>query len=174
VGATTFGVDEVSAEGAFVTVALTPPDAADDAHWFQATSWQGGGLVLADMVELEPGTWRSEEPVPVEGLWKTLVRLHRGGNEMMAVPIWFPDDPEIGEPEIPAVDRTIDFASESQYLLRETEEGDLPWLSPVVHGYLALTLLGWFAAFAVGVRRIGGAGAPLDEDLPTGRAPQRA
>ena len=160
VGTTTFGVDEIEAEGAIVTVTLTPADAADDAHWFQATSWQGGGLVLEDMVEIEPGVWRSEGPVPVEGLWKTLVRLHRNGSELMAAPIWFPDDPEIGEPEIPAVDRTIAMGAETQYLLRETEEGDLPWLTPVVHGYLALTVLGWLLAFVVGVRRIGGAGTP--------------
>ncbi|MFP5323018.1 MAG: hypothetical protein ACLGIC_14400 [Acidimicrobiia bacterium] len=174
VGTTTFGVDEVEAEGAVVTVALTPPDAADGAHWFQATSWQGGGLVLEDMVEVEPGVWRSEGPVPVEGLWKTLVRLHRSGDELMAVPIWFPDDPEIGEPEIPAVDRSIAFGAESQYLLRETEEGDAPWLPPVVHGYLALTALGWFAAFALAVHRIGGAAAPAAAPAPRERDPQRA
>lgn len=146
---------EFEEEGAIVTVTLDPPDAADAAHWFQATSWQGGGLVLADMEEQSPGVWRSAAPVPVEGFWKTLVRLHRSGDELMAVPVWFPDDPTIDEPEIPAVDRTIAFGPESQYLLRETFEGN-SWLSPVVHGYLALTLLGWFVAFAVGVRRIGG------------------
>jgi hypothetical protein len=151
VGTTTFGADEVEAEGAIVTVELTPADAADDAHWFQATSWQGGGLVLAEMEEVSEGVWRSAEPVPIDGLWKTLVRLHRGGNELMAVPIWFPADPEIDEPEIPAEDRSMAFAAESQYLLRETEEGDMPWLSPVVHGYLALTGLVWFAAFAFAV-----------------------
>ena len=174
VGTTTFGVEEVEAEGAIVTVALTPADAADDAHWFQATSWQGGGLVLEDMVEIEPGLWRSAGPVPVEGLWKSLVRLHRNGSELMAVPVWFPDDPEIGEPEIPAVDRSIDFASETQYLLRETEEGDMPWLSPVVHAYLALTVLGWLVAFAVGVRRIGGAGVLAEEDPPVDLGPEEA
>lgn len=144
---------EFDEAGAIVEVELTPADAADDAHWFQATSWQGGGLVLADMVEIEPGLWRSETPVPTEGLWKSLLRLHRAGNEMMAVPIWFPDDPEIDEPEIPAVDRTTEFASESQFLLRETEEGG-DWLSPVVHGYLGLVVAAWLAAFTVGVRRI--------------------
>ena len=174
VGTTTFGVEEVEAEGAIVTVELTPADAADDAHWFQATSWQGGGLVLEDMVEVERGVWRSGGPVPVEGLWKSLVRLHRNGNQLMAAPVWFPDDPEIGEPEIPAVDRTIAFASEKQYLLRETEEGDLPWLSPIVHGYLALTVLAWLAAFVVGVRRIGGAGTPAEEAPPIDVGPTGA
>ena len=174
IGTTTFGIDEVEAEGAIVTVALTPADAADDAHWFQATSWQGGGLVLEDMVEVEPGIWRSEGPVPVEGLWKSLVRLHRSGNELMAVPIWFPADPEIGEPEIPAVDGTAAFASEAQYLLRETEVGDSAWLSPVVHGYLALTVLGWLLAFVVGVRRIGGAGELADPAPTTSSGPEAA
>ena len=163
--------DEFDEEGAIVTATLDPPDAADDAHWFQATSWQGGGLVLADMQEIEPGVWRAEAPIPVEGLWKSLLRLHRDGNEMMAVPIWFPDDPSIGEPEIPAVDRTAEFASESQFLLRETEEGN-GWLSPIVHGYLALVLLGWFVAFAIGVRRIGGASSVAAEPAPDDRAPQ--
>ncbi len=175
VGTTAFGADGVEAAGAVVTVELTPADAADDAHWFQATSWQGGGLVTVDMVEVSPGTWRSEGPVPVEGLWKTLVRLHRGGNELMAVPIWFPADPEIDEAEIPAVDRTAAFASETDYLLRETFEGDATWLSPVVHGYLALVLLGWFAAFVLGVARIEGDGrAVAVEDPSPGRTPQPA
>ena len=154
--------DEFEEEGAIITARLTPADAADDAHWFQATSWQGGGLVLAEMVEIEPGVWRSQEPVPVEGLWKSLLRLHRNSTEMMAVPLWFPEDPEIDEPEIAAEDRTEPFASESQYLLRETEDsGGI--LSPVVHGYLALMLVGWLAAFVVGVRRIGGSAQPAVE-----------
>jgi len=173
VGVTAFGADEVPAEGAVVTVELSPADAAEDAHWFQASSWQGGGLVLADMEEVEPGVYRSDAPVPIEGLWKTIVRLHRGGNELMAVSIWFPEDVAIDEPEIPAVDRSIDFAAETQYLLRETEEGDTPWLPPIVHGYLALTALAWFVAFAVGVRRIGGAGVPAVVE-PRDRSPQPA
>jgi len=174
VGTSTFGVDEVEAEGAIVTLELDPPDAADDAHWFQASAWQGGGLVLRAMDQVSPGVWRSEGPVPVDGLWKTLVRLHRGGDQLMAVPVWFPADPEIDEPEIPAEDRAVEFAAESQYLLRETFEGDQTWLPPVVHGYLALAALGWFAAFAVGVRRIGAAAGARAASEPRDRSPQPA
>ncbi len=164
---------EFAEAGAFVTVELTPADAADDAHWFQASSWQGGGLVLADMLEIEPGVWRSETPVPIDGFWKTLVRLHRDGTEMMAVPIWFPADPEIGEAEIPAVDRIAPFASETEYLLRETEASSGP-LPALVHGYLALTVLAWLAAFVVGVRRIGDDGVPVPANGPRDRTPQPA
>ena len=170
--------EEFEEEGAIITVALTPPDAADDAHWFQVSSWQGGGLVLADMEQIDEGVWRSASPVPVEGLWKTLLRLHRNSTEMMAVPLWLPADPEIDEPEIPAEDKTEPFASESQFLLRETTESEGP-LSPLVHGYLALTLLGWFAAFVIGVRKIGGSPLPSEgpevtDPTPSERTPQPA
>ena len=30
-------------------VKLTPPDAAEDAEWFVATSWQGKGSIVADL-----------------------------------------------------------------------------------------------------------------------------
>lgn len=164
---------EFDEEGAFVTVELSPPDAAADAHWFQASAWQGGGLVLADMVEIEPGVYRSETPVPVSGFWKTLVRLHRNGSEMMAVPIWFPADPEIDEPEIPAVDRTAPFEAETAYLLRETEASSGP-LPVLVHGYLALTVLAWLVSFVIGVRRIGDDGSVVAIDGPIDRTPQPA
>ena len=81
--------------------------------------------------------------MPVDGLWKSLLRLHRGA-EMMAVPIYLPADPEIDEPEIPAVDKVAPFESERDYLLRETHDGNA-WLSPLVH----LLLVG-------GVRELGG------------------
>jgi len=152
---------------AHVTATLSPADAAEDAFWFQATSWQGGGLVLAEMERSgSAGTYRSEQPVPVDGLWKTLLRLHRGA-EMMAVPIYLPADAEIGEPEIPAVDRRVAFSSEREFLLRETHEGS-GWMAPAVHLLLLAVVAGWAASFVVAVRRLtvevrpgrrGGAGA---------------
>jgi hypothetical protein len=163
--------EEFEEEGAVITATLSPPDAADEAHWFQVSAWQGSGLVLADMEEVEPGVWRAEAPIPVEGLWKSLLRLHRNGTEMMAVPLWLPADPEIDEPEIPAEDKTEAFAGESQFLLRETEESEGP-LSPMVHGYLALTLAAWFVAFVIGVRRIGGSAVAVEGVTPDDRAPQ--
>ena len=136
---------------AHVTATVSPVSAADDAYWFQLSAWQGGGLVLSDMAPTgEPGVWRSEDPVPVDGHWKTLLRLHTFG-EMSAIPIWLPADPTIDEPEIPAVDREGPFESEREYLLRETVEGSA-WLSPVVHAGLVLVCAAWAFAFAVAVR----------------------
>lgn len=140
-------------EQAFVEVELDPPGAADEARWFQATSWQGGGLVLADMEEVSRGRYRSKEPVPVGGRWKTLVRLHRGG-ELMTVPVFLPADPEIGEPEISAVDRTQAFESETDYLLRETRPND-QLVAYLVYALLAIVAVVWIAAFALASARIG-------------------
>jgi hypothetical protein len=150
-----------------VEVTLTPADAAADAYWFQAVAWQGGGLVVADMEPTgEPGTYRSAEPVPITGHWKSLVRLHRGG-ELMAVPVWFPADPTIGEEEIPAEDRAVDFAAERRYLMREASAETGGALSPIVHGLLAGAVALWAAAFAVAVRGLWSAAAGgRDRDEP--------
>jgi hypothetical protein len=103
----------------------------------------------------EPGTWRSDEPLPVDGHWKTLLRLHRG-SEMMAVPVWFPADPTIGEEAIRAEDRTADFSSERRYLLREAADETGGLLSPVIHGLLLAAATLWVAAFAAAVRALQG------------------
>jgi hypothetical protein len=150
-------LEQAEAGSAFVIATVSPADAADDAYWFQATSWQGGGLVLAEMEPTgEPGEYRSDKPVPVDGLWKSLLRLHRGA-EMMALPIYLPADPEIDEPAFPAVDRTASFASEKRYLLRETHEGN-GWLSPVIHLTLVAVCSLWAVAFVLAVRSLSGRG----------------
>jgi hypothetical protein len=149
---------EPAGDGAvYVKAALSPLDAAADAYWFQASAWQGGGLELAEMEPTGiPGEYRSAAPVPVDGHWKTLLRLHRGA-EMMALPVYLPADPSIDEPEIPAVDRTAQFQSEREFLLRETHTGN-GWLSPVIH--LTLLAVGalWALAFTIAVRHL----APRD------------
>jgi hypothetical protein len=141
-----------------VTVRLDPPDAAENARWFQASAWQGGNLVLSEMREIAPGTYRTEKPVPVNGNYKTLLRLHRG-SEMMAVPVRLPADPEIGKGEVPAVDRRAPFVNERRYLLRETH-GGAAWFAIVVDTFLALVAIAWITAFAVVSQRI----RPSSED----------
>ena len=63
------------------SVALDPPDAAENAYWFQTTSWQGGEGTRSRVASLErvsEGTYEITEPIPVEGTWKTTLRLHDG------------------------------------------------------------------------------------------------
>lgn len=145
-----------------VTVTLDPPDAADDARWFQASAWQGGSLVLSEMHEIEPGTYRTQKPVPVTGRFKTLLRLHRG-SEMMAVPVRLPADPEIGKGEIPAEDRQVQFVNERRYLLRETH-GGAAWFAVLVYILLAFVAIAWVTAFVVVSQRVRRPSA--DDDAP--------
>lgn len=145
-------IEPLGDEQVRVTATVTPADAADGARWFQVSSWQGGSLFLSDMEEVSPGGWVSEDPVPVGGNHKSILRLHRG-HQMMAVPVFLPADPEIGAVEIPAEDRDMAFASEADYLLRETEDNDA-WLAVAVHGLLAAMALLWLAGFGIVTARI--------------------
>ena len=70
---------------------------------------------------------------------------------MMAIPVYLPADPGIGEAEIPAVDRVARFESERRYLLRETRAGD-GWFSPAVHAFFLAMCAAWILAFSVALR----------------------
>jgi len=144
-------------------VDLTPADAGADARWFQTMSWQGGGLAIAEMAEVGPGQYLSDKAIPVTGRGKALVRLHRGG-EMMAAPVYFPADPEIGEPEIPAEARTVPMTGERELLLRETTDGG-GLIAPVVYGLFVAVLVGWAAAFVLAARRLSAPRDPVRADV---------
>jgi hypothetical protein len=140
-------------DNANLTVTLTPADAAKDARWFQAIAWQGGGFLSSEMIPTgEPGTYRTEEPVPVVRDWKTLIRLHTGAS-MVAVPVWLPADPEIGAKEISAVDKTAPFQPETRFLLREQKPGP-SWFALVIYLVLAGIATAWVVALVAAGRSI--------------------
>ena len=132
---------------AWVDLTLRPADAVDNAHWFQAMSWQGGTLAAYDFDRVGPGHYRSKGPVPIGGNAKALVRLHRGA-EMSAVPIRFPADPEIGAEAIPAVDRTAKFERDSRLLMREAKPGE-PTTARIIFSFLAAIVLVWLVTLAL-------------------------
>ncbi|MBA2607367.1 MAG: hypothetical protein H0U92_00325 [Actinobacteria bacterium] len=150
-----------------VEVQLTPPDAAKDARWFQVTAWQGGGLELANMKELSAGRYVTEKRVPVSGRWKSLLRLHRGG-ELMTVPVFLPADTEINKGEISAVDRTMKFRPETSYLLREQHSGNNT-LKNGVYGLLLGVMALWIASFSLAVAKI----SPKGPRVPPTASPLR-
>lgn len=119
------------------TLTLHPPDAAAAAEWFELTSWQGGGLVVAPLREIASGRYRTTEPVPVDGNWKSMVRLH-AGRSLTALPIFLPRDPAIPVGEVPAPPRfSRAFVDEHKLLQREQTGG-----SPVVVALAYATVLG--------------------------------
>ena len=129
---------ERQGDQALVDVRLRPADAADDAIALSVNAWQGGGTRQADLRQVGPGHYRTDEPIPVTGSWKSMVSLLRG-DQVMAAPIYLPADPEIGAPEIPAVPvRDVAFVRNTTLLLREQHPGPA-W--PAVLAYSGLALL---------------------------------
>ncbi|MET7279611.1 hypothetical protein ABZS29_15350 [Kribbella sp. NPDC005582] len=114
---------------AYVTVKLDPATAADDARWFEALAWQGGGMVLQPMKKIADGTYRSEGVVPMYGKWKSMVRLHSGARNLTALWIYAPEDAAIQKPAIQVSDgQTVAFINEQETLRRE-ERTDVPrWM----------------------------------------------
>ncbi|TDD86727.1 hypothetical protein E1298_17145 [Actinomadura rubrisoli] len=133
-------------------VAFSPADAADDPAWVTITGWQGEGLHVEHLVKERDGVYRTREPMPLHGEWKTLIRLH-DGRTLAGVPIYLPDDPAIGAKELPATPRfTRDVQSERTILQRELKSDVPGWLwlacsSVVLFCTLALVIsLGWGVA----------------------------
>ena len=137
-----------------VEVVLDPPDAARNANAFAVSSWQGGSeIVQADLTPAGPGRYLSSRPVPVTGSWKTMVSLQRG-DEVMAVPLYLPADPEIGAPAVPALpERTERLVRNTTVLLREVRPGPAGAAVAAYSGLAALVAI-WVALIVVAARRV--------------------
>ncbi len=129
-------------------VRLTPADAADDAAWFTATSWQGGGLVVERLRKTGPGTWETTAPVPVHDDWKTTLRLQRG-SDVLGLPVYLPEDTAIPAPGVSA-DATFDgtFLLDKKLLQREQKAGVPAGLTTTA--YLAIGALALLALVCLG------------------------
>jgi hypothetical protein len=106
-------------------VRINPPNLiSEDPNWVSVLGWQGGlanerGIFIDHLQKLGRGHYRSTQPMPVYGKWKTLLRLH-DGRILTAVPIFLAGDPGIGAPEVPAqANMTRPFVAEITILQRE-------------------------------------------------------
>lgn len=136
-----------------VTLNVDPPDAAEDAEWLTVTAWQGGGLVVEPLRRIGAGRYRSEDPVPVDGSWKAMVRLHRG-DSLTALPIFLPADEAIPAPEVPAhASFTRPFVDETQILQRE-QTGGSPLLVVAAYSTVVAIALSLLALLAWGLHRL--------------------
>jgi hypothetical protein len=136
-----------------VQVKLDPPDAADGADWFETTAWQGkaGHSPVAPLEEVSPGVWRSTEPVPVHGDWKTTVRLHKGF-AIQGLAIYFPEDEAIPVGAVPAEPRfTREFQRDKTLLQREQKAGVSPALTVVAYVIVLLIFLGLYGSMGWGL-----------------------
>jgi hypothetical protein len=159
------------------TVRLDPPTAADDAGWFNVTSWQGGEpFVLDELEQVGPGTYRTSEPIPVSGSWKTMLRLHRD-DSIVSAPIFLAADPGIpvGEVSAPASFERP-FVADKEVLQREQKEDVPTALPPVAYGVVgaiaaALVLIMGWALARLGASVTGETPPPRER---RGRAPRAA
>jgi hypothetical protein len=137
------------------TVRLQPADAADGARWLTMTSWQGKQpSVVQRLDETGPGEFRTSEPVPVDGSWKTILRLHRD-DEVLGLPVYLPEDPAIPAKEVPAT-ATIDraFVLDKKNLQREQKQGVAGVLTTGAFIAVALLALALLAVLFWGLRRV--------------------
>ena len=136
-----------------VEVKLDPADAADDNYWFVTTAWQGKDdhSPVAPMEEVSPGTWRSTEPLPVHGDWKSTLRLHKGF-AIQGLAVYFPEDKAIPVKAVPAEPRfTREFQRDKKLLQREQKSGVSPILSVGAYLIVLLIFLGLYGSMGWGL-----------------------
>jgi hypothetical protein len=121
-------------------VTLDPRTAAGDPRWVSVTAWQGGGLVVNRLKKLSEGVYETTKPIPVNGDWKALLRIHKN-DAILGAPIYLPNDPAIPAKEVPAkADMTRPLVADHKILQRESKSasGILPLLAYL--GVLAIAL----------------------------------
>jgi hypothetical protein len=136
------------------TVRVNPPDAAKDALWFDATSWQGGGSVVSKLKPIGAGLYRTEKPVPVYDNWKTTIRLQKD-DHVLGAALFFPADPAIPAPAVPAKARfTRPFMQDKKLLQREQKPGTSGVLTAGAYTIVLAVGLLMFGLLAWGLVRI--------------------
>lgn len=129
-------------------------DLPEDPKWLTATAWQGGGLVVNRLERVGPGEYRTTEPIPLDGEWKTMIRLH-DGRTLSALPIYLPADPAIPLEGIPVrAELTREFGPEQQLLQRERKQDVAGWLWGTGYALVLAIALAFLVALAWGVHRV--------------------
>jgi hypothetical protein len=166
-----------------VDVRITPPDLISaNPEWVSILSWQGGlandrGIVIDKLQRVGPGQYRSTEPIPVWGKWKSVLRV-QDGKTMAGVPIFLAADPGINKPaEGVAAGRTAaketfgarHFEPEVNILQRERNFNHPSWLWTVGCLIVLACSLILIAGLTWGAGRINDSENPIDaeaEDRP--------
>jgi hypothetical protein len=136
---------------AMANVRVQPPWVAENADWLTLTAGQGdaGPMVLDPLRRIGPGTYRTTEPFPVHGRWKSVIRLARG-DVLAGVPVHAPADEAIPLPAIPAPARfERPFVPDRENFQRERQLHVPAWMWPAAisavgaAGLAFLLLAGW-------------------------------
>ena len=144
---------DVSEDGstAETVIRFNRPPTDGELTWVAVTAWQGGssGLHIDHLERVDPVTYRTTEPMPVDGTWKTLVRVH-DGRMLAAAPLYMPEDSALGEPEVPAVAGKPRTVGDEKLILQRELKDDVPGWLWLVAGMVVLACslilvaaLGW-------------------------------
>jgi hypothetical protein len=144
-----------------VTARFSPAGAAEEANWLQAIAWQGKTrLALEPLERGGEGVYRTAEPVPTGGSWKTLVRLHRD-DSLLSVPVYLPEDPAIPAKGVP-LERNVTRALvyDHELLQRERKKGVSGALPAVAYGIVGLIVLLFIGVLGWALTRLARGFAP--------------
>jgi hypothetical protein len=135
-------------------VRVEPRAAAEHAKWLSVTAWQGGGLHVDRLERSGPASFRTTEPMPLSGEWKTILRLHTG-TAVLGVPIRLPADEAIPAAEVAPSAEARPFVRDTEILQRERKDDVAGWLWAAAGAVVALLYLAFLGALAWGVGRVG-------------------
>jgi hypothetical protein len=147
-------------------------------EWVTILSWQGRmennrGLQIDRLDKVGPGHYRSTQPIPVWGSWKTLLRV-QDGYTLTAVPIYEPADDAIPAPEVPALSSiNRPFVLEVTILQRERDQNAPPWLFTAGSIVVLILTLMVIASLTWGAGRLNNAVTepePAEEKQPIPKA----
>ncbi len=157
------------------TIRFSDPGQVRDADWLSTISWQGKEKLRVEPLErVSDGVYRSAEPLPVDGTWKTAIRLQRG-DVLASAPVYMPEDTAIPAKEVPASPAfTRPLIKDRDVLQREVKK-DVPGYLWSLAGFvvLAITLIELFV-IGWGLSRLarrGSEGSPAPEPEAARRAP---
>jgi hypothetical protein len=141
------------------TIRIEPRDAVKDPEFMSVTAWQGGGSVVDPLEQVGPGVYRTTEPIPVYGGWKSTVRIQQS-DALIAMPLFMPKDEAIPADEVPAkASFTRAFQPDIDVLQRERKQdvsGALTLVAYLTVLAIALSLMAMFAWSLVRIDRGGG------------------
>jgi hypothetical protein len=130
------------------TIRIEPPGSVDDPEFMSVTAWQGGGSVVDPLERVGPDTYRTTEPIPVHGGWKSTLRVHQG-DTLVAMPLFLPEDQAIPAKQVPAEPSfTREFRRDIEVLQRERKQdvsGPLTLIAYLTVLALALAIIALLA-----------------------------
>jgi hypothetical protein len=115
-------IDSGSERTVAATIRLDPRDSVGDPEFMNVTGWQGGGSVIDPLERVGEGVYRTTEPIPVHGGWKSTLRIQQGA-ALVSLPLFMPRDEAIPAREVPAeASFTRAFQPDIEVLQRERKQ----------------------------------------------------